>query len=122
MEDSEYNTMKRKDKTSKYSKTKFLITFCSIMAILAVIRHAFSIDIPTPEKKEVPTISLIEDDIFWETDEESAEQDIDYAETDSASMEVAKLFEEKEEDENLQEDSVSTDDEHSTEDYDEENA
>ena len=51
MEDSEYNTMKRKDKASKYSKTKFLITFCSIMAILAVIRHVFSIDIPTPEKK-----------------------------------------------------------------------
>ena len=120
--DSEQNTMKRKDKTSKYSKTKFLITFCSIMAILAVIRHAFSIDIPTPEKKEVPTISLIEDDIFWETDEESAEQEIDYAETDSASMEVAKLFEEKEEEENLQEDSVLTDDEYSTEDNDEENA
>ena len=79
------------------------------MAILAVIRHVFSIDIPTPEKKEIPTISLIEDDIFWETDEESAEQEIDYAETDSASMEVTKFFEEKE-DGNLQKDSVSTDD------------
>lgn len=94
--------MKKKNKESKYSKTKFLITFCSAIIVLAGIRHIFSIEIPSAEKKEIPQIAINIEEVFIDTDEESAEPEIDYAETDSASMAVADNLEGNEEEHNLQ--------------------
>lgn len=42
----------------RYNKKKFIIAFCIIVAVLAIIRHAFSIQTTIPEEKE--TIEIAE--------------------------------------------------------------
>ena len=41
--------MKKTEKRSKYSKTKFLVAFVGVMGLLVLIRHGFDIDVPMPE-------------------------------------------------------------------------
>lgn len=91
-----------KDK-SGYNKKKFLLVFCGMMVVFAIIRHAFSIDIPVPPVK-VPPVAVLSndrDEDVTDLQEVSAEMDIDYAETDSATNEVV------DEDFGMEDDSVA---------------
>ncbi len=47
-------TLKKKEKKSRYSKPKFLITFCLVMGLFAAIRYGFAIEVPIQVETSQP--------------------------------------------------------------------